>query len=334
MIRLSGLMAGLALLALSLAAAATIGPAALSAGDVAGIVTSRLGLTAPPRGISRLQEAIVWDLRLPRTLLAAAVGAGLGVCGAVLQSLTRNPLTDPYLLGVSSGASTGAVLVLVAGVGSGALALSGGAFVGSSVAVVVVLGLAGRALGGGSQRIVLAGIAGTQLFSALTSFIVVWAGDAESTRSALHWLLGSLAGASWMSVALCWCALIAGVAVCLWHADALDAFAFGTDAAASLGVSTERVRITLYIVTAALTATLVAASGAIGFVGLVIPHAARLLGGSRHRMLVPATALAGAVFLTWVDTVARTAFAPRDLPVGVLTALVGVPVFAIILRRR
>jgi iron complex transport system permease protein len=332
--RASGLVAALAALVVSLAAAVAIGPADIAVRDVAGVVANRLGLAARPEGVSALQGAIVWDLRLPRALLAASVGAGLALCGTVLQSLTRNPLTDPYLLGVSSGASTGAVLVLVVGVGSGAFALSVGAFAGSTVAFATVLALAGRAAARGSQRIVLAGIAGTQLFSALTSFIVIWAGDDAATRGVLYWLLGSMASATWTSAGVCALVLAVGTVACVWHAAALDAFAFGTDAAASLGVAVERVRVGLYVVTAAITAALVAASGAIGFVGLVIPHAARLLVGPRHRALLPAVALTGALFLVWADTAARTAFEPRDLPVGIITALVGVPAFALILRRR
>ncbi|HWV86940.1 MAG TPA: iron chelate uptake ABC transporter family permease subunit [Capillimicrobium sp.] len=325
--------AGLVALAASLALAVGIGPAGVPIGDVAGIVAHRAGLAPAPAGVSPLQEAIVWDLRLPRALLAILVGAGLAVCGAVLQSLTRNPLTDPYLLGVSSGASTGAVLVLVAGVGSGALALSGGAFAGSAVAFALVLALAGRGAGRGDQRIVLAGIAGTQLFAALTAFVVIWSGDAQATRGVLYWLLGSTAAATWTSVAVCAAVLGAGLAVCAGHARALDAFAFGGDAAATLGVAVARVRVRLYVVTAAVTAALVAASGAIGFVGLVIPHAVRLVCGARHRALLAASAVGGALFLLWADTIARTAFAPRDLPVGIVTALVGVPAFALLLRR-
>lgn len=322
---------GLALLALSVAVAITIGPADLSVGDVARIVGEHVGLG--DAGMTRIQDGIVWDLRLPRTLLAAVCGAGLAICGAIMQSLLRNPLADPFVLGISSGASTGAVLVLILGVGAGAVSLSLGAFVGAIVAFGLVLLLAAGA-GGGTDRIVLAGVAGTQLFSALTSFVVTSSADAEQTRGVLFWLLGSLAGADWGDVALCAAVALVALTICLLCAPALDAFAFGHDAAATLGVSVGWIRGLLLTVTALLTAALVSVAGAIGFVGLVLPHAARLLVGPGHRLLLPSTALIGAIFLVWVDTAARTILDPQELPVGVVTALIGVPAFAAILYRR
>lgn len=324
-------IAGGLLLVLSIAIAITIGPAEIAVGDVYAVVGQHLGLG--DAGLTRIQEGIVWDLRLPRTLLAAVCGAGLALCGAILQSLLRNPLADPFVLGISSGASTGAVLVIVAGVGGGAIALSTGAFAGALAAFALVLALAAVA-GGGTDRVVLAGVAGTQLFSAITTFVVFSSADAEQTRGVLFWLLGSLGGADWRDVLLCGAVCGAGLLICLTQSAALDAFSFGEDAAASLGISVARVRAGLLVVTALITATLVSAAGAIGFVGLVLPHAARILVGPGHRRLLPATALAGAIFLVWVDTAARTLFDPQELPVGVVTALLGVPAFALILARR
>nr|WP_246852296.1 iron chelate uptake ABC transporter family permease subunit [Patulibacter sp. SYSU D01012] len=322
---------GLLALLLSVAAAITIGPADLGVGDVVGVVGQHLGLG--DAGLSRIQDGIVWELRLPRTLLAAVCGAGLALCGAIMQSLLRNPLADPFVLGISSGASTGAVLVVVLGIGGGVLTLSTGAFAGALAAFALVVVLAASA-GGTQDRVVLAGVAATQLFSALTSFVVTSSADAEQTRGVLFWLLGSLAGAGWTDVWVCGAVALFGLVVCLAYAPALDAFAFGTDAAATLGVPVRRVRAGLLVVTALITATLVSAAGAIGFVGLVLPHAARAIVGPGHRRLLPTTALVGAIFLVWVDTVARTVLDPQELPVGVVTALVGVPAFAAILRRR
>lgn len=324
-------VAGLVVLVFSSAVAITIGPAALSVGDVYRIVGDRLG--AGSSGATRLQESIVWQLRLPRVVLAALSGAGLALCGAILQSLLRNPLADPFVLGVSSGASTGAVLVAVLGVGAGTLSLSGGAFIGAVVSFAVVLLLA-YAAGGGTDRVVLAGVAGTQLFSALTSFIVLSSADAEQTRGVLFWLLGSLAGVSWSDVIICAAVVGVGLVVCLAMARTLDAFAFGQDAAATLGVSVTRARVVLLVITALVTSALVSAAGAIGFVGLVLPHAARFVVGPGHRRLLPTAAILGAVFMVWVDTLARTVFAPQELPTGVVTALLGVPAFALILLRR
>lgn len=323
--------AGVAALALSIATAITIGPADLAVTDVAAVVGQHLGLG--DHALTPIEDGIVWELRLPRTLLAAVCGAGLALCGAVMQSLLRNPLADPFVLGISSGASTGAVCVMVLGLGGGLVGLSGGAFLGAVAAFAFVLLLAAGA-GGATDRVILAGVAATQLFSALTSFIVTSSADAEQTRGVLFWLLGSLAGAGWADVALCGVVTLMGLAVCWGLASTLDAFAFGEDAAAALGVPVRWVRVVLLTVTALVTAALVSAAGAIGFVGLVLPHAARALVGPGHRFLVPTTALVGAIFLVWVDTVARTVFAPQELPVGVVTALVGVPAFAVIMLRR
>jgi iron complex transport system permease protein len=181
--------------------------------------------------------------------------------------------------------------------------------------------------------VVLSGVAAMQLFSALTSFVVMTAADAETTRGVLFWLLGSLSGVGWTDVWVCFAVLAVTLLVCLGYARTLDAFAFGQDAAATLGVSVARTRLVLLCATALLTAALVSSAGAIGFVGLVLPHAARALVGSGHARLLPVTALAGAVFLVWVDTLARTVLDPQEVPVGVVTSLIGVPVFVLVLYR-
>ncbi|MFD5749335.1 FecCD family ABC transporter permease [Streptomyces sp. NPDC127033] len=329
-VRPVGWACGLAALAFSVAVAITIGPADIRVGDVWSVVGAHLG-----RGESHLtpiRDGIVWNLRLPRTLLAAVCGAGLAVCGAIMQSLLRNPLADPFVLGVSSGASTGAVLVVVLGVGGGALSVSGGAFLGALCSFGMVL-LLSHTLGGTTDRVVLSGVAAMQLFSALTSFVVLTAADAETTRGVLFWLLGSLGGAGWTDVQVCGVVLLVALAVCGGYARTLDAFAFGQDAAGHLGVSVARTRLVLLTVTALLTAALVSSAGAIGFVGLVLPHAARALVGPGHGRLLPVTALTGAVFLVWVDTLARTVLDPQEVPVGVVTSLIGVPAFVLVLYR-
>lgn len=324
------LVGGLVLLLLSIAFTVTIGPANLSVRDVYAVILEHWGIGAS--GLTVLKDGIVWELRLPRTLLAAVCGAGLALCGTIMQSLLRNPLADPFVLGISSGASTGAVMVAVLGVGGGLVSLSMGAFVGAVAAFVAVIALASGA-GGGTAKVILAGVAGTQLFSALTSFIVMSSADAEQTRGVLFWLLGSLNGADWTDVVLCGAVTLVGIVACLLVSSSLDAFTFGNSAAASLGVPVRKIRILLLTVTALITAALVSAAGAIGFVGLVLPHAARFLVGPRHGRLLPTTALVGAVFMVWVDALARTLFAPQEIPVGVVTALVGVPAFALILFR-
>ncbi|MFJ2111260.1 MULTISPECIES: FecCD family ABC transporter permease [unclassified Streptomyces] len=325
---------GLAALIGSVAVAITIGPASIGVGDVWSVVAAHLGWggSAVEAGVTPIRDGIVWNLRLPRTLLAAVCGAGLAVCGVVMQSLLRNPLADPFVLGVSSGASTGAVLVVVLGIGGGALSISGGAFLGALLSFAMVL-LLSHILGGTTDRVVLSGVAAMQLFSALTSFVVITSADAETTRGVLFWLLGSLSGADWAEVWIGAAVLVAALVVCGGYARTLDAFAFGQDAAATLGVSVARTRLVLLSVTALLTAALVSSAGAIGFVGLVLPHAARALVGPGHGRLLPVTALAGAVFLVWVDTLARTVLEPQEVPVGVVTSLIGVPVFVLVLYR-
>ncbi|MFK4264222.1 FecCD family ABC transporter permease [Streptomyces milbemycinicus] len=321
---------GLTALLMSVAVAVTIGPADISTGDVWASVAAHLGVGEST--LTPLRDGIVWNLRMPRTLLAAVCGAGLAVCGAVMQSLLRNPLADPFVLGVSSGASTGAVAVVVLGVGGGAVSLSAGAFLGALLSFALVL-LLSHALGGSTDRVVLSGVAAMQLFSALTSFTVLTSADADTTRAVLFWLLGSLTGADWGQVLLCALVLAVVLAVCLGYARTLDAFAFGDEAAAGLGVRVARTRLVLLSATALLTAALVSCAGAIGFVGLVLPHATRALTGAGHARLLPVTALTGAVFLVWVDTLARTALDPQEVPVGVVTSLIGVPAFVAVLYR-
>lgn len=311
--------------------AVTIGPADLSVADVWRIVLDHLG--GPESGEPLLRDHIVWQLRLPRVLLAGIVGAGLAVIGAVMQTLTRNPLADPYLLGISSGASLGAVMVLVAGIGAGVGALSLGAFVGATGAFALVL-MFGRSRGRLTPtRMVLAGVAVGQACAAATTIVILWVNDPHATQSVTYWLSGSLSGARWTAVLLGLGVLAGVLALSIGYGRALDAFAFGEDAASSLGIDVDRLRWVLLVATALLTGTLVALSGAIGFVGLILPHAVRFVVGPSHHRVLPAAALVGAVFLIWVDTLARTVFAPRELPVGVLTAVIGVPAFIALLRR-
>jgi len=319
-----------AALAASVVVAVTIGPADLTAGEVWRAIGSHLGLATSD--LTAIRDGIVWELRLPRVLTAAAVGAGLAVSGAVMQALTRNPLADPYLLGLSSGASLGAVLVLLTGL---SVSLTGAAFTGAMIAMVGTLLLA-RSLGVITpSRTVLAGLAISSFFGALTSLVVFWNTQGDSYRQILNWLLGSLAGADWGTVQVaCLTLLLVGLPVILFG-RVLDAFAFGDTAAAALGVNVSRTRWLLLGGTALLTGAMVSVSGSIGFVGLVLPNAVRLVVGSRHRLLLPYSALVGAIFMIWVDTGARTLFEPRELPVGIITVLVGAPVFvAVLLKNR
>jgi iron complex transport system permease protein len=316
-------------LVLSLVVAVTIGPADIRFDEVWASIGSHLGLGQSP--LTVLRDGIVWELRLPRVITAAAVGAGLAICGAVMQAITRNPLADPYLLGLSSGASLGAVAVLLLGV---AVVLPLAAFVGAVAALAATLLLA-SALGTITPtRTVLAGLAVSALASAITSLVIFWTVTGDSYREILGWLLGSLAGARWPAVAISVIALvIAGIPILL-TGRVLDAFAFGDTAAASLGVNVPATRWALLAASALLTGAMVSVSGSIGFIGLVLPHAVRLIVGPGHRALLPLTALVGAIVLVWADTLARSLFDPRELPVGIVTAIIGAPVFAVILARK
>ncbi|OAE13711.1 ABC transporter permease [Pseudomonas simiae] len=323
----------LALLLLAVLAGVAIGETAISPQVVLKVLANKLwtaGYVLDP-----IDEGVVWNYRLTRALVAAACGAGLATCGVILQSLLRNPLADPYLLGISAGASTGAVLVALIGVGGGLISLSAGAFVGAMAAFALVILLA-RASGAssGTGQIILAGIAGSQLFNALTAFLITKSASSEQARGILFWLLGNLSGVRWPSVWLVVPVAVAGLAVCLWHRRALDAFTFGTDSAASLGIPVRRVQFVLVGCAALVTAVMVSVVGSIGFVGLVIPHAVRLLVGTGHSRLLPASALGGALFLIAADVLSRTLIKGQVIPVGVVTALVGAPVFALILIGR
>jgi iron complex transport system permease protein len=319
------------MLALALWLGAAIGETAIPMDVVATAVANRVWDAGYP--IEPIDEGIIWNYRLSRAVVAACCGAALGLSGVVLQSLLRNALADPYVLGISAGASTGAVSVAILGIGGGFLTLPLGAFIGALIAFGLVSLLAMRA-GRGTSAIILAGVAGSQLFNALTSFIVTKAANAEQARGIMFWLLGNLSGVRWDDVWLAFPVASAGLLVCLWHARALDAFTFGTESAASLGIPVRRVYVVLIGISALMTAVMVSMVGSIGFVGLVIPHAARMLVGVRHGVLLPASAIIGAIFMIAADIVSRIIIPGQVLPIGVITALVGAPAFAIILTRK
>jgi iron complex transport system permease protein len=281
-----------------------------------------------------LRSDIVWNLRAPRALLAFLVGGSLGVAGAGLQALVRNPLADPFLLGLSGGAGLGAVVAIALQL-SGPWALPLAAFVGALAALGLVyrLGRIGGTGGALDPRILLLGGVAIGAFAAAITTAIVSLADAAELRNAFLWLWGGLSGASWDTVLLI--ALYAPIplAVLLAASRPLDLLALGEEPAGYLGADVEAVKRRVYLSASLLTAAAVAVSGVIGFVGLVVPHIARLTWGHRHRALLPAAFIGGGALLAIADTLARTVVAPRELPVGVVTALIGVPVFALLLRR-
>lgn len=316
-----------AALLLSLTLAVTIGPVDLSMLTVWQIAFAKL--TGTTGDWTAAQGNIVWMLRFPRVLLAAIVGAGLAAVGVAMQAVVRNPLADPYVLGISSGASVGAVLVL----GTGALgflglyAVSAGAFAGATLSftLVFLIATAGGQLS--PLRLVLAGMACGYSLSGLTSLIVLTSENRELARTAMEWMLGSLGAAAWSDLGLPAAVLLIGTTWLTLSGRALNALLVGDDTARALGIDVGRLRIALFLVLSLLTGIMVAVSGAIGFVGLVTPHIVRMLVGTDHRRVLPVAVLVGAIFLVWVDVVARMAFAPIELPVGVITALLGGPFF-------
>lgn len=272
--------------------------------------------------------AIVVELRLPRVVLAGLVGAALAASGAVYQTLFRNPLADPYVVGVAPGAALGAVAAIAAGLAG--LAVSAAAFASGAGAVLLVYRLAATR-GRGPEDLLLAGLAAGTFFAAVLSVVLVLSHG--SLQQALAWLLGSLGGRGWDHVRLTAPAVLAGYGLARCHARELDVLLLGEEEAASAGVAVPRVRAALVAAATLMTAAAVASAGLVGFVGLVVPHAVRRLGGSVHAALLPGSALWGAALLVWADLLARTVTAPLEIPVGAVTALVGVPFFLWVLSR-
>lgn len=302
-----------------------VGPSGLSPASVVDVLGG---------GGEDTARAIVLQLRLPRAALAILVGGGLALAGAVFQALLRNPLAEPYVLGVSGGAAVGAVAALVLGwsvVAPWSLPLA--AFAGALVAVGLVLRIALAAGPSLNARVfILAGVVVGAFFNAVILLVLSLA-DAESFRSAIFWMMGNLSGATWRGVALLAVYLVPLALLLAALARPLNLMALGEETATYLGVRVERVKWWAYLATSLLVAATVAVSGIIGFVGLIVPHALRITGGSDHRYLLPACLLGGGTFLLLADTLARTVAAPVELPTGVVTALVGVPIFVVLLVR-
>ncbi|NKY96335.1 iron ABC transporter permease [Nocardiopsis dassonvillei subsp. albirubida] len=323
------------ILVLSAVAAIGLGSAIVPPGE-----TVRYLWAALSGGVIQADEVvryqIIWQIRTPRVLLAAVVGAGLGVVGVAVQAMVRNALADPYILGVSSGASVGAVLVSVLGALSalGIHAVSAGAFLGALGATLLVHLVARSPTGVTPLRLVLTGVALSFGFQAVMSVIVYLAPSSEATATVLFWTMGSFGAATWSSLPVVAAVVVLGILVLRGLARPLDVLTLGDETSASLGVDAAVQRRILFAVTAVMTGAMVAVSGAIGFVGLVIPHIVRIVVGADHRRVLTVAPLLGAVLMVWVDLFSRVVVAPRELPLGVITALIGVPVFLTLMRRR
>jgi iron complex transport system permease protein len=324
-----GLLAALALL--SATASLGIGAVPVPPAEILSVLRDRV-LGTPPDDAAT--DAIIWSTRAPRVAAAAGAGAALAVVGAALQAMVRNGLADPYVLGISAGASAGAGAALVLGAGAslavGILPLA--AFAGAAASAAAVLLLVGRRQSS-PARLVLTGVAVGYVGTALTNLAVFLADSPEVSRSIVFWTLGSFSGISWPEALVTLVAALLAVAVLLLAARHLDALAAGDLTATAVGIDPRAVRIVLFLLTSLAVGLVVSVAGGIGFVGLVVPHLARRLVGARHGALLPAAALLGAILLLWGDIVARTAFSPQELPVGVVTGLVGAPFLLHLLRR-
>ena len=285
---------------------------------------------------TKAQFNIIWLIRFPRVLMGVFVGAGLAVVGVTMQALVRNPLADPYILGISSGASVGAVMVLAFGAFAfaGIYAISVGAFLGAILTFLIVFLLAQSNGRLNPARLILAGVAVAYFFFGLTSFITLTSDNRELARAVLAWLLGSLAGTDWVELTLPTAVLFFGSVYLVLQARGLNALIVGDETAATLGVDLTRFRRSLFGVVSLVTGVMVAVSGAIGFIGLMIPHIVRLMVGTDHRRVLPVSIFVGSIFLILVDVIARTAFDPVELPVGVITSLLGGPFFLWLLHRQ
>lgn len=323
-------------LVLAIVLAVAVGAVAVPFDRVARILLHHVVPSSVAVDWTPTEDQIVWVFRLPRVLLAVIVGAGLAVSGTVLQAIARNQLADPYVFGVSAGASVAAVAVLTLGSAVvGGLSLSAAAFIGALASMVVVYLLAQQHGRVSSGRLVLAGVAVGYVLSAVTSFLILRASDpGGGAAAALAWLAGSLGGAKWEYLGVPSAVLIGTLVLLMLQARPLNALLAGEETATGLGVNVGRFRLQLFVITSLLVGTVVAISGAIGFVGLMIPHVVRLFVGADHRRVLPIAALLGGVYLVLVDLVGRTIIAPIELPVGIVTAAVGGPFFLWLLRRR
>lgn len=326
-LRLSWLLLAVGLLLGSMTVSAVTGPASIGAGQALAAVVDRLPLVSIDSGLDGRQLDILWLVRFPRVVLGALVGAMLALAGASYQGVFRNPLADPYLLGVAAGAGLGATVVIVSGT-SALLPLA--AFAGAVVGVLLTYGLGRTVRSRSTTSLILAGVAVASFLTAVQTY--VQQRNAETVREVFSWILGRLATNGWSEVGLILPYVGVSTVVILLHRRLLDVLAIGDEEAAGLGVSVTRVRLAVVAAATLGTAAAVAVGGLIGFVGIIVPHLVRLLAGSSYRVLLPLAAIVGAAFMVVADLVARSLLSPAELPIGVVTAFLGAPFFVLVLR--
>lgn len=331
------LLGSAALLLVVMLVGITIGPAPVSIRESFVLVMEKIPILGSYIDTSRFPDTnrvIVEQIRMPRVILAALVGSALAAVGTTFQGLFKNPMADPYIIGVSSGAALGAALAIVLGAGSqlGFWALPAAAFLGALLAILIVYNIA--VVGGRVPvyTLLLSGVALSAFTSSLTSFVMIV--NSNELHAIMFWMLGSFSGKGWVHVQVAFPLILLGILGLGYFARDLNAMLFGEDTAQHLGIDTERLKKNLLALSALTVAAAVAVSGTIGFVGLVVPHMVRLLVSPDHRILLPAAVLAGATFMVLTDTLARTALAPTEIPVGIITAFFGGPFFIYLLRRK
>jgi iron complex transport system permease protein len=334
MVRRRGVMVALvAALVVSVLLAVGLGTVWIPPTTVIRLIGWKLGLTGYPAGVPESAAVILFELRMPRVALAVVVGSGLAVSGAVFQSLFRNPMADPAIIGVSSGAALGAIVAILAGGGAflGGLLVPAAAFACALVVAALVYRLARFGPAVQVATLLLAGIAVAAMLSAVITLIMAFSG--EQVRSIYFWLLGGLSGRGWGAVLAAGPAVLVGIVAALLATGRLNLMALGDERAAQLGLEIERFKRMSLAVGALLAAAAVSVAGVIGFIGLMTPHILRLVMGADHRRLLPASILGGATLLVLADLVARTFVQPEEIPVGAVTAILGGPFFLYLLRR-
>lgn len=336
-IAFTGLCIGLLIILLvSLIASISFGAISVPTSQVWKIIINKsLSFSFFARSWKPSAETIVWTLRCPRTLLAIISGAGLSLCGIMMQALTRNPLANPYILGISAGASTGAVAVIILG-GSVTLGIhnaSLGAFIGALATSVFVFTLARQNGSFSTTRLLLIGVSISALFSSITSFLVFTANDTSKAHDALFWMIGSLSGATWEKLEIPSLILISCLVFVIVYSRALNGLLMGEETAITLGVDTKRIKKLTLCLASLLTGFLVSISGVIGFIGLIVPHIARSLVGSDHGKVALISVLLGPIILIWADVCARMFARPEEIPIGVVTAFLGAPFFMWLVKK-
>lgn len=324
---------GAVALFLSLSVAVSVGAVSVPLPTVWGIMLDKLIPGSVTQDWSAGREAIVWDIRLPRAILACLVGAGLSIVGASLQAVTRNPLADPHLLGISAGGAFGAIVALLhTGLFLGLMTVPLLAFAGALGATLIVLGVSQFAAATSADRLVLAGV--TVGFIVMSGAnILIFMGDPRAAHTVVFWMLGGLGLAQWNQLIFPLVILLGCGVYLAANARNLNAMTIGDETAATLGIPVARFRLTVFVIGALITGVMVAFSGIIGFVGLMIPHIVRLIVGGDYTRVLPVSALCGAIFLVWADIFARTVMAPDDIPIGIITGLIGGVFFVWLLRR-